>query len=183
MKKNIYALASLIFLFAACNLNKAIINSQAEMREGSSNFVVTKDGKKIKGSDCKVNHEYNEKKYKYVTLDDKKYPFKELKYAQTDDAYLLAEDNKWFSRIAKGKKGVVEAYLLYSRGDTYKATAFIRKAEGSLMNFTTNNLFEMIQEYPKAVAVFNEKFSKKNNNTGVVDPQYKKLIEVVSECN
>jgi hypothetical protein len=152
-------------------------------REGDSCFVITVDGLKINGTNAKINSDYRSKKYLNIMMDGQEYQFKNLRYAQVNQGYCIHEGDYWFSRIAKGKKGLLEAYVLMEASGNVRNTAFIRKSDSKLENFTTRSLYNYIQEYPTAVELFSKHFKKINDNLLVKDPQYVKLIAIISECD
>ena len=182
--KLIIALTILASTFSSCSniFNKGVLNSAKEAKDGSENFVINKNGKKIGGSDVKINVKRNSHRIGDVEVDGNYYSISDLTNVQTDAAFYTNFGNKWFYRIYNGK---IEAYLLTeeiyraeNKINTTQTRSYLRKNGGELVVYTSNNLFNLISDNKSSLEFFNSLFKSKNDNTPW-DYQFKKLLSVL----
>ena len=180
--KSLLILVVFAVSLTSCNkmINKSILNSAIDAKDGDEYFVITKEGKKLIGSKITVNNHY--KNYGDVYLDGKHYPMKDLSNFQKQDGYYTSfpipnHFDDWFPRIHKGK---IEAYMFTSPATSSMSvsSAYLRKNLGELIDYTTKNLYNLISDNKSALAVFNSIYKTINNKTPD-DSQYKNLLAVL----
>lgn len=181
--KRILFFAGIILVLTSCfdkMLNHSLIDAATDALEGDAPFVITLDGKKIKGDEIKIIK--HGKTSDDVMLDGKHYVQKDLEAVQTKDVYYTNFGGYWWGRIQKGK---VEAYLFTTTNTSTQKSVTqckIRKNKDALQDYTTRNLYNLISDKKSTIEIFNETYKTVKDKTPL-DFNYKSLRKVLEDYN
>lgn len=182
----------LIMLISVVSCGKALYGRLydriEEAREGSNNYVVLKDGTKVKGIEVKRKLAGNKAlKNDGVEVDGRHYKMEDIEYFQDDKALFLNYKDIIYYRLMKGR---LECYLSTSttgKGmsgpNTTQTLAYIRKDREDLYLYTPKNLYQLISDNSAAVDLFNKLYSSSTKNSIIIDAGWKKLEQVLEVYN